>query len=173
MSRGPDGSRTRDITSARRRGSRRAAAAHVQREKRRRLRATERKHVRSFLRLAARVARRSARDSGWKVQVERRDGGTGRRALVRWTEAVIQLVPAEISVRFSLGDKRGSGSFSTIRVYAGRKLVRPCSAEVLQSGDRRAFTAWLEESLGRAADLSPGAASDRPVSYTHLRAHET
>lgn len=158
MSRGYDGGRTGDISSARRKGSRRAAAARVQREQRRRLRMIERKHTRRFLRLAGRVAKGRARNSGWKVEIERTDGATGRGAFVRWTEAVVQLVPVEISVRFSLADKRASGSSSTIRVYAGRKLVRPCPVELLQSGDRQGFAAWLDESLGVAAERSPVAA---------------
>jgi len=156
MSRGPDGSRTRDIASARRRGSRRTAAARARQEQRRRLRTVERKHTKGFLRLATRVARRSAKNSGWKVEVERVDGSTGRRTLVRWTEAVVQLVPAEISIRFSLAGKRGSGSSNAIRVYAGRRLVRPCPADVLQSGDGRAFVVWLRDVLSAAAQQSPG-----------------
>ncbi len=155
MSRGPDGGRTRDIASARRRGSRRAAAGHAQREKRRRLRGIERKHTRRFLWVAVRVARRSARGFGWKVQVERMGGATGPRGLLNWTEAVVQLAPVDVSVRFNLTDKRGSGSSSAIRVYAGRKLVRPCPADLLQSGNRRLFAAWLGETLGLAAERSP------------------
>ena len=42
-----------------------------------------------------------------------------------------------------------------IRVYAGRKLVRPCPADLLQSGNRRLFAAWLGETLGLAAERSP------------------
>jgi hypothetical protein len=156
MSRGPDGGRTEDIGSARRRGSRRAAAAHARQEQRRRLRAIERKHTRRFLRLAARVAKRSSGKFGWKVQVERTGGGGWPWGLVRWTEAVVQLVPMEVSVRFSLADKRGSSSSNAIRVYAGRRLVRPCPAQLLQSGDRRAFAAWLGETLVVAAKRSPG-----------------
>ena len=75
---------------------------------------------------------------------------------MRWTEAVVQLVPAEISIRFSLAEKRGSGSSNGIRVYAGRRLVRPCPADVLQSGDGRAFVAWLREILSAATQRSPG-----------------
>ncbi len=155
MSRGPDGGRTGDMGSARRRGSRRAAATHARQEQRRRLRALERRHTRRFLWLAARVAKRSARKFGWKVQVERTGAAGGPWGLVRWTEAVVQLVPVEVSVRFSLADKRGSSSSNAIRVYAGRKLVRPCPAQLLQSGDRRAFAAWLGETLMVAVERSP------------------
>ncbi len=156
MSRGPDGGRTGDIGSARRRGNRRAAAALARQEQRRRLRATERKHTRRFLWVAARVARRSARRFGCKAQVERLGGAAGPRGLVSWTEAVIRFAPVDVSVRFNLADKRGSGSSNAIRVYAGRKLVRPCPAELLQSGDRRAFAAWLGETLGLAVQRSTG-----------------
>ena len=155
MSRGPGGGRTRDIASARRKGSRRAAAAHVRQEQRRRLRAIERKHTRRFLSVAAKVAKRTAKGFGGQVQVEWLGGGTGPRRLVHWTEAVVQLAPMDISVRFTLADKRGSGSSNAIRVYAGQKLVRPCPAELLQSGDRRAFAAWLRETLGLAVERSP------------------
>ncbi len=156
MSRGPDGARTGDMGSARRRGSRRAAAAHARQEQRRRLRAIERKHARRFLWFATRVAKRSARKFGWKVQVERTGGTEGRWGRVRWTEAVVQLVPVKISIRFSLADKRGSSSSGAIGVYAGRKLVRPCPAQLLQSGKRRAFAAWLGETIVLAAKRSPG-----------------
>jgi hypothetical protein len=154
MSRGPDGDRTRDIASARRRGSRRAAAARVRQEQRRRLRVIERKHASGFLSVAVKVARRSARDFGWKVHVERMEGARGRWGLPRWSVAVVQLVPSEISVRFALADNRGSNSSNAIGVYAGRKLVRPCPAQLLESGDRRAFAAWLGETLIVAAQRS-------------------
>jgi len=154
MSRGPGGGRTRDIASARRKGSRRAAEARIRQEQRRRLRAVERKHTRQFLRVAAGVARRSARGFGGKVRVERSGGASGLRGRLRWTEAVLRLSPVEISVRFNVADKRGSGSSNAIRVYVGRTLVRPCPSELLQSGDRRAFTAWLGETLELAVERS-------------------
>lgn len=150
MSRGFDGTPKGDLNSARRKKDRRVAAAEAQRERSRRLRVTERKHTRGFLRPAVGIARGSAKDLGWKVRVER-TGVAGRRALVRWTEAVVQLDPVDISIRVSLGDKRGSGAASTIRVHAGRKLVRTCPTELLQSGDGRAFVTWLSESLEVAA----------------------
>ncbi len=154
MSRGPGG-RTADIASARRKGSRRAAEARVRQEQRKRLRAGERKHARRFLRVAARVARRRVRDFGGRVRIERLGGATGLRGLLRWKEAVVQLAPVDVSVRFTLADKRGSGSSNAIRVYAGRKLVRPCPEELLQSGGRRAFAAWLDDALGMAVDRAP------------------
>ena len=160
MSRGLDGNPRGDITSARRKKERRAAAAQAQREKRRRLKVTERKHARGFLRTASAVANSRARDAGWKVRTERTDAA-GNKAVFRWSEAVVQLAPVDISIRFSLGDKRGTGSSSTIRVHAGRKLIRTCPAELIQSGNRREFADWMSESLDVAVKRSSAALAKR------------
>ncbi len=153
MSRGFDGNPKGDLNSARRKKDRRAAIAQAQREKRRRLKITERKHASGFLRVAVKAAKDCARDLGWGLQVERTDAGS--KALFRWSEAVIQLVPVDISVRFVLGDKRGSGAATTIRVHSGRTLIRACPEELLQSGDGRAFATWLSECLTVAVERLP------------------
>ncbi len=150
MSRGFDGNPKGDMNSARRKKDRRAAFAQAQREKQRRLKVTERKHAAGFLRPAVGVATKVARDSGWNVQVEK-TAGKGSKALLRWNEAVVQIAPVDISVCFSLGDKSGTGSPSTIRVQAGRRLVRACPEQLLRSGDGHEFAAWLTESLAAAA----------------------
>ncbi len=153
MSRGFDGNPKGDMNSARRKKDRRAAIAQAQREKRRRLKATERKHAGGFLKHAISIATKIARESGWKVLVEK-SAGHGSKALLRWNDAVVQLDPVDISVRFNLGDKQGTGAASTIRVQAGRKLIRTCPELLLQSGDGHEFAAWLTESLAAAAKRS-------------------
>jgi len=154
VSRGFDGNPKGDLNSARRKKDRRAAIAAAQREKRRRLKITERKHASGFLRVAVKAAKDCARDHGSNVQVERMGDAAGSKVLFRWSEAVIQLVPVDISIRFVLGDKRGSGAATTIRVHSGRKLIRACPEELLQSGDGRAFAEWLSECLDVAAKRS-------------------
>ncbi len=154
MSRGLDGNPKGDLTSARRKKDRRAAIAQAQKEKLRRLKAIERKHAGGFLRVALGPAKKCAGDHGWNVQVRKMADAAGSKALLRWSEAVVQIDPADISVRFSLGDKRGFGSPSTIRVQAGRKLIRACPEELLRSGDGRAFEAWLSEALELAVRRS-------------------
>ncbi len=152
MSRGFDGNPKGDMNSARRKKERRAAVAQAQKEKQRRLKVSERKHAAGFLGVAARAAKTCAGDHGWSVQVERTDAGS--KALFRWSEAVVQMAPVDISVRINLGDKRGTGSPTTIRVQAGRKLIRACPEELLRSGDGRAFRAWLGEALDLAVKRS-------------------
>jgi hypothetical protein len=158
MSRGPGGIRTKDINSARRRGSRRAAEARARREQRRRERAAERKHLRGLLKPAVRAARTKAREHGWEVRLERTKVSKGRWGRPSWTEAVIELPPSDVSIKFSVAGQKGSGSSNSIRVYAGRKLIRPCPSELLRSGDRRAFVAWLGEALTLAAERSQAGA---------------
>jgi hypothetical protein len=153
MSRGLDGAPRGDIASARRKRDRRTAAAQAERERRRRRKVTERRHAKGFLRPAVRVAKSVARGLGGKVLVERTGAG-GRRAPVRWSVAVVDLAPMDISVRFDLADKRGSGAGSTIRVYAGRKLLRACPEELMRSGSGREFGEWLREGLDAAAKRS-------------------
>jgi len=159
MSRGLDGRPRGDMSSARRKKARREAAAHAQREKRRRLKVTERKHASGFLRAAVGVAKQCARDHGWSVQVERTNDA-GNRVRFQWSKAAIELVSTDISIQFELGDRRGSGSSSTIRVYEGRKLTRTCPPELLQSGDGRAFTTWLSDGLDVAVARAASKARD-------------
>jgi len=157
MSRGFDGNPKGDMNSARRKKDRRAATAQAQKEKQRRLMVTERKHAAGFLKPAVSAATKVARDSGWNVRVEK-TAGKGSKSLLRWNDAVVQVAPVDISVRFSLGDKSGTGSPSTIRVQAGHKLVRTCPEQLLRSGDGHEFAAWLTESLAAAAKrLAPNA----------------
>jgi hypothetical protein len=93
------------------------------------------------------VTKDLARDSGSTVEVERTDAETGRTSRLRWTRAVVLLSPLGVSVQFSVPEKGSSSTSSSIHVRTGRELVRPCPAELLRSGDRRAFRKWLENNL--------------------------
>lgn len=121
-----------------------------------RLRANERKNVKKYLRPAVGVARKSAEEHGFEVQIERTNGATGWKQLFRWTEAVIRLGPVDISVRFELADKQSPASLSTIRIYAAHTLLRTCPADLLQSGDEQAFETWLSRHLEKAVKRSRG-----------------
>lgn len=107
-----------------------------------------------LLRVAVGVARQSARDFGGRVKIERSGAEKGVLGLTQWTEAAVRLEPADVSVLFTLAARRGSGSSNSIQVRVGRRLVRPCPEELLQSGDRRSFAEWLRQVLELAIERS-------------------
>jgi hypothetical protein len=152
VSRGRDRSGTGSIDAARRRQTRRTAAARVLRAQKERLRAAERKHTRVFLSSTIKLARRYARSTGSNVRVERDGGGRGWRSHFSWTQAVVELPPTRIVIQFNVAGKSGSGGSSAIHVRLGRRLVSPCPLDLLQSGDRGQFTKWLEEALRMASE---------------------
>jgi hypothetical protein len=154
MGRGRDPGGSRNIDSLRRRQARRADAARTQKVHREKQRTATRKHTRSFFSPGLSVAKRQARKLGSEVRVEQTGGGGGLLGRGRWTEAAIEIVSPSmsISVCFSAGDDEGSGGNSAIDVRIDGRRVSNCPPEVLQSGDRRGFVAWLEETLRSAAE---------------------
>ncbi len=115
------------------------------------MRAATRKHTRRFLSPALGVARKRARKLGTDVRVEQTGGGGGLLGRNRWTEATIEIVSPSISVWFSAGDDNGAGATSAIDVRIDGRRVSNCPPDLLQSGDRRGFVAWLEDALSSAA----------------------
>jgi len=138
---------------ARKRG-RRAANARAEKARRERERARDRKHVGAFLPVAARTAKKAASAVGATASARRIDEATGKSALFRWTQAVVEFPPTEISIRFQRPVKPIPGVLNSVGVHIGRRLFRPCPAPLLQSGDRRAFADWLAESLEAAFERS-------------------
>jgi hypothetical protein len=145
-----------DVGTFQRKRGRRTAAARAEKARREKERARERKHVGAFLPAAVRTAESAAKAGGATVSVQRSGGGTGLTARLRWTQAVIELPPTEISIRFQRPVEPAPGVLNGVGLHIGRRLFRPCPAPIIQSGDGKAFAAWLAESLEAAFARSTG-----------------
>ncbi len=152
MGRGKGAGGTGNIDSLRRKQARRADAARGQRARREKLRAAAQKHTRGFLSPARSAVAKKARELGTEMRVETRGGGGGLLGRGRWAEATVELVTPAVCVWFGAGENGGS---SAIDVRLDGRRVSNCPPEIIQSGDRPAFAAWLEDALGAAVDRAP------------------